>query len=156
MLLRSSGFSPGGEIPVEFTCEGDETSPPLEWTDVPDAARSLALVVDDPDAPDPRRPLRVYVHWILYNLPPGPGMLRGGVPPFELPGGTRFGTTNDGGTEYVGPCPPIGRHRYLFRLHALDTVLPDLGKPRKAELEAAMAGHLLATAELMGTYEKRR
>jgi hypothetical protein len=95
-----------------------------------------------------------WVHWVLYNLPPGDGGLPEGVMPAALPAGTLEGLNDWKRTGYGGPCPPIGRHRYFFKLYALDTVLPDLGRPTKARLEQAMAGHVLARAELMGTYQK--
>lgn len=153
-VIESSAFGPGGAIPAEYTCEGEDTAPPLAWTGVPEGTRSLALVVEDPDAPDPAAPKQVWVHWVLYDLPPDcKGLPRGGAP---LPAGTREGLNDWKRTGYGGPCPPIGRHRYFHRLYALDTVLPDLGQPTRAQLAAAMRGHVLAEAELMGTYEKRR
>jgi len=152
--LRSPAFSQGGAIPPRYTCDGEDRSPPLIWEGVPRGARSLALIVDDPDAPDPRAPKMTWVHWVLYNLPPGDGGLLEGVMPAALPAGTLEGLNDWKRTGYGGPCPPIGRHRYFFKLYALDTVLPDLGRPTKARLEQAMAGHVLARAELMGTYQK--
>jgi Raf kinase inhibitor-like YbhB/YbcL family protein len=122
---------------------------------VPPGTKSLALVVDDPDAPDPRAPKMTWVHWILYNLPPGATGLVEGVRPGDLPGGTREGVNDWGRTGYGGPCPPIGRHRYFHKLYALDLVLPDLLRPTKAKLEKAMEGHILGRAELVGTYEKK-
>ena len=110
--------------------------------------------MDDPDAPDPKAPQRVWVHWVLYNLPASAGGLEEGVAPDKLPEGTGQGKNDWNVTGYGGPCPPIGRHRYFHKLYALDTVLPDLGTPTKKELEAAMEGHVLARAELMGTYQK--
>jgi len=117
--------------------------------------RSLALIVDDPDAPDPAAPKRVYVHWVLYNLPPASGGLPEGVTAGALPAGTREGQNDWKRTGYGGPCPPIGRHRYFHKLYALDVVLPDLGTPTKKALEAAMAGHVLGQTELIGTYLKK-
>ncbi len=152
MLLRSPAFNHQGPIPRRYTCEGEDLSPPLAWEGVPAGTASLALVVDDPDAPDPAAPKMVWVHWILYNLPPDLTGLEEGVR--ALPPGTGEGLNDWGRTGYGGPCPPVGRHRYFHRLYALDTRLPDLGTPRKAELEAAMAGHVLAEAVLVGTYEK--
>jgi Raf kinase inhibitor-like YbhB/YbcL family protein len=156
MALTSSAFTAGGEIPVVHTCEGADTSPALEWSGVPAGTRSLALVVDDPDAPDPKAPRMTYVHWVLYNIPPTAtrlpeGAARGGLPP-----GTREGTNDWKRTGYGGPCPPIGRHRYFHKLYALDVDLPDLGTPTKAQLEKAMEGHVLAKAELIGTYQKKK
>jgi hypothetical protein len=153
--LTSPAFAPGGEIPEKHTCEGRDVSPRLEWSDLPAGTRSLALIVDDPDAPDPKAAKMVYVHWVLYNLPPAASALDEGVAPDALPAGTGEGTNDWKRTGYGGPCPPIGRHRYFHKLYALDTPLPDLGRPAKAQLEQAMRGHVLAQAELVGTYEKK-
>jgi Raf kinase inhibitor-like YbhB/YbcL family protein len=155
LSLTSPSFVPGGQIPSLFTCEGKDLSPRLDWSGAPPDTKSLALVVDDPDAPDPRAPKVTWVHWMLYNLPPGATGLAEGVRPGDLPGGTREGVNDWGRTGYGGPCPPIGRHRYFHKLYALDLVLPDLLRPTKAKLEKAMEGHILARAELVGTYEKR-
>ncbi len=156
LTLRSPAFQLGGEIPSLFTCESRDVSPELEWSGVPEGAKSLALIVDDPDAPDPKAPKRTYVHWVLYNLPPTAKGLTQGTSPRELPAGTREGTNDWQRTGYGGPCPPIGRHRYFFKLYALDEQLPDLGAATKAKLEAAMKGHVLGQAELVGTYQKTR
>lgn len=155
LTLTSTVFQQGGEIPGRFTCDGVDTSPPLAWSGVPEGARTLALIVDDPDAPDPAAPKRVYVHWVLYNIPTSATSLQEGVSRLQLPAGTREGRNDWGRTGYGGPCPPIGRHRYFFKLYALDAALPGLATPTKAQLEAAMKGHVLAEAELMGTYQKR-
>lgn len=152
MILRSPAFEPGAVIPACHTCEGDDVSPPLVWSDVPPGTKSLALVVEDPDAPDPRDPRMTWVHWVLYNLPPVAGRLEQDVR--SLPPGTREGLNDWKRVGYGGPCPPIGRHRYFHRLYALDTVLPDLHQPTRARLDMAMAGHILAQAELLGTYQK--
>jgi hypothetical protein len=122
---------------------------------VPDGTKGLVLIVDDPDAPDPKAPKMTWVHWVLYDLPPSAAGLPDGVSPKDLPAGTREGTNDWKRTGYGGPCPPIGRHRYFHKLYALDVELPDLGTPTKAELEAAMKGHILAHAEVMGTYQKK-
>jgi len=156
LALSSSAFSPGGEIPALFTCEGRDLSPALEWTGVPEAAKSLVLIVDDPDAPDPKAPKTTWVHWVLYNLPPSNRGLPPAVASKDLPPGTREGTNDWKRTGYGGPCPPIGRHRYFHKLYALDTVLPDLGEATKPQVETAMKGHVLAHAELMGTYQKKK
>ncbi|MGE5125707.1 MAG: YbhB/YbcL family Raf kinase inhibitor-like protein [Betaproteobacteria bacterium] len=156
LSLSSPAFVPGGEIPEQFTCEGRDLSPALEWTGVPEAAKSLVLIVDDPDAPDPKAPKMTWVHWVLYNLPPTAQGLVQAVGRRDLPAGTREGTNDWKRTGYGGPCPPIGRHRYFHKLYALDTMLPDLGPATKPEVEAAMKGHVLAHAELMGTYQKKR
>jgi len=156
LRIESSGFGAGGEIPSVHTCEGNDTSPPLAWSGVPEGARSLALIVDDPDAPDPKAPKMTWVHWVLYDMPPTATGLAGGLAPKDLPAGTREGRNDWKRTGYGGPCPPIGRHRYFHKLYALDVALGDLGAPTKARLEQAMEGHVLARAELMGTYQKQR
>jgi hypothetical protein len=154
--LSSTAFAPNGAIPSKFTCEGEDISPQLEWSGGPNGTRSLALIVDDPDAPDPAKPQRVYVHWVVYNISDSATRIaenaaRNGV----LPHGAMQGTNDWGKQTYGGPCPPIGRHRYFFKLYALDDTM-NLKKPTKAELEKAMEGHILAQTELMGTYEKKR
>ena len=156
MKLASTAFAAQGEIPRRHTCEGDDLAPALRWTDVPALARSLALIVDDPDAPDPAAPRMTWVHWVLYNLDPAAAGLPEGAAMSALPRGTLEGVNDWGRTGYGGPCPPIGRHRYFHKLYALDTVLPDLRRPTKAALEKAMQGHVLAQATLVGTYQKRR
>lgn len=156
LKLSSSAFSPKGKIPAKYTCEGSDVSPSLEWSGVPPGAKSLALIVDDPDAPDPRAPKMTWVHWVLYNLPLSARGLPEAVQKKALPDGTREGLNDWKRTGYGGPCPPIGEHRYFFKLYALDTVLPDLGNPTKAQLEKAIQGHILAQAELLGTYEKAK
>jgi Raf kinase inhibitor-like YbhB/YbcL family protein len=153
--LRSSDFQPGGSIPAELTCEGADRSPALDWTDAPAGTKSFALIVDDPDAPDPDAPKMTWVHWVLYDLPANVRALPGGIGTAALPPGTREGTNDWKRTGYGGPCPPIGRHRYFHKLYALDTTLGDLGHPAKAALEKAMDGHVLGKAELVGTYQKR-
>lgn len=155
LTLTSAAFEPSGEIPARFTCEGEDLSPALAWSGLPEGARSLALIVDDPDAPDPAAPKMTWVHWVLYNLPPSAAGLGEAVASRDLPAGTREGLNDWQRTGYGGPCPPIGRHRYFFKLYALDAELPDLGRPTKAQLEKAMEGHVLARAELVGTYQKQ-
>ena len=152
MMISSSAFAHHGPMPKRYTCEGKDISPPLEWRGVPSGAQSLVLIADDPDAPDPAAPKRVWVHWLLYNLPVGSMGLPEAVK--SLPVGTLEGLNDWPRTGYGGPCPPIGRHRYFFKLYALDVVLPDLNKPTKKMLEQAMAGHILAEAQLVGTYQK--
>jgi Raf kinase inhibitor-like YbhB/YbcL family protein len=154
LTLTSTAFTHGKEIPSKHTCEGADLSPPLAWSGVPAEARSLVLIVDDPDAPDPAAPKMTYVHWLLYNIPTSATALAEGVE--GLPIGTLAGLNDWRRPEYGGPCPPIGRHRYFHKLYALDTVLPDLHNPTKAALEAQMSGHVVAQAELVGTYQKRR
>jgi Raf kinase inhibitor-like YbhB/YbcL family protein len=152
LTITSPAFSSGGLIPATYTCDGQDIPPELSWDGVPSAVRSLALIVDDPDAPDPKAPKRIWVHWVLYNISPTEtGLPEGGNP---LPPGTLEGTNDWNRTGYGGPCPPIGRHRYFFKLFALDTMLPDLGEPTKAELEKAMDGHILERAAIMGLYER--
>lgn len=155
LIFTSPAFSDGGEIPRQYTCEGDDVSPPLEWTGAPEGTKSYALVVDDPDAPDPDAPKMTWVHWVLYNLPSECHALGESVSRGTLPPGTREGLNDWRNLGYGGPCPPVGSHRYVHKLYALDTVLPDLGAPSKAELEAAMRGHVLSRAELVGTYAKQ-
>lgn len=152
--LTSQSFTQGGEIPVQHTCEGADTSPPLVWTEPPAATKGLALIVDDPDAPDPKAPRVTWVHWVLYDLPPDSRGLSQDVS--QLPAGTREGLNDWKRTGYGGPCPPVGRHRYFFKLYALDTRLGDRGPLSKADLEKAMEGHVLAETQLMGTYQKQR
>jgi Raf kinase inhibitor-like YbhB/YbcL family protein len=156
MTITSPVFRHEGAIPARHTCEGDDVSPPLMLGGVPTAAKSLALIVDDPDAPDPAAPKRVWVHWVIYNLPPATKELPEGVRADALPAGTRVGKNDWGNAGYGGPCPPIGRHRYFHKLYALDTVLADLNQPNKGALEKAMQGHIIGEATLMGTYQKAK
>lgn len=152
--LSSPCFKPHSEIPSAYTCEGGDRAPALSFSELPAGTRSLALIVDDPDAPDPRAPKTTWVHWVLYNIPPSAtGLPEGGAP---LPSGALEGKNDWKRTGYGGPCPPIGRHRYFFKLYALDTVLPDLGHPSKAQLLQAMQEHILSQAELVGTYQKKK
>lgn len=154
LTIRSPAFPHGGAIPPLHTCEGRDLSPALEFSGAPEGTRSLALIVHDPDAPDPKAPKIDWVHWVLYNLPAGCKGLPQDAGETALPPGTLPGISDFKRTGWGGPCPPIGRHRYFFVLHALDSVLPDLGTPTRQRLERALAGHVLATSELMGTYQK--
>lgn len=154
LKLTSIAFAHGGEISSKYTCEGQDISPPLAWSGVPPNAKSLALIVDDPDAPDPAAPKVTWVHWVLYNIPTSVSALPEAAK--QLPAGTLSGLNDWHRTGYGGPCPPIGRHRYFHKLYALDTVLPDLDSPSKAVIEAQMKGHIIAQAELVGTYQKRK
>lgn len=154
--LTSSAFPHQGEIPKKYTCDGADVSPPLDWSGLPEGTRSLVLVVDDPDAPDPKAPKMTWVHWVLYNLPPTATGLPEAVPPERLPAGTLEGLNDWKRTGCGGPCPPIGRHRYFHKLYALSALLPDLGRPTKAKLEEAMKGKVLGQVELIGTYQRSR
>lgn len=154
MKLESPAFPPGGSIPVRHTCDGIDCSPELRWSGAPPGTQSFVLIVDDPDAPDPAAPQRVWVHWVLYNLPADCTGLPEAVPPHQLPPGTLEGKNDWNRTGYGGPCPPIGRHRYFHKLYALDTRLPNLHLPTKAELLKAMEGHVLEQVEIVGTYER--
>jgi Raf kinase inhibitor-like YbhB/YbcL family protein len=153
MKIESSAFSPGAEIPRLHTCEGEDISPALRFAEVPPGAKSLVLIVDDPDAPDPAAPRMTWVHWVLYDMSPAtvelaPRATSAGVK-------ARDGLNDWRRSGYGGPCPPIGRHRYFFKLYALDSMLGDLRQPTKPQLEQAMAGHVIAQAELIGTYQKQ-
>jgi phosphatidylethanolamine-binding protein (PEBP) family uncharacterized protein len=135
LVLTSTEFTDRGIIPRRYTCEGEDISPPLIWSGTPERTKSFALIVDDPDAPDPAAPRMIWTHWVMYNLPPKIRELPAGISSEALP-------------------PGIGRHRYFHKLYALDVVLPELGVATKEELEEAMQGHILAKAVLVGTYEK--
>ena len=154
LSLNSGVFNEGGVVPSKYTCEGDDVAPPLEWDGVPENAQSLVLIVDDPDAPDPDNPRMTWVHWVVYNLPPDVRGLPEGAMADMLPVGTKQGLNDWKNIGYGGPCPPIGRHRYFFKLYVLDTILENLSSPTKVEVEAAMQGHVIAQAELVGTYKK--
>ena len=154
MQISSPAFSANAAIPTPYTCDGEDISPPLAWRGLPTGTVSLALIVDDPDAPDPEAPKRTWVHWLLYNLPAETDGLAENVGTGGLPAGTLSGINDWSRPGYGGPCPPIGRHRYFFKLYALDAVLPDLDLPRKTDLLRAMDGHILAEAELVGTYRR--
>lgn len=157
MKLSSSAFTHLAEIPQQYTCEGSDQAPPLTWSEVPAEAKSLALIVDDPDAPDPAAPKMTWVHWVLYNITPhSTGIATGSSGKPELPPGTLEGLNDWKRTGYGGPCPPIGRHRYFHKLYALDVVLPILQPATKASLEKAMQGHVIAQCELMGHYQKKK
>lgn len=157
LRLTSTAFAPGGEIPARHSCDGDDVSPPLAWVDPPQGTKSFALVVDDPDAPDPKAPRTVWVHWVVYDLPADVRSLREAVrTAADLPKGARMGKNDWGKAAWGGPCPPVGRHRYFHKLYALDVALGDRGPLTKKELEAAMKGHVLARVELVGTYERGR
>lgn len=150
--LTSPAFAYGEKIPVRYTCEGDDISPPLQWTGAPVETRSYALIMDDPDAPR-----GTWVHWVLFNLPAGTVELAPAVPTLpELPSGARHGRNTAGDTSYAGPCPPPGKpHRYFFRLYSLDIMLGLPPGVTRQELEQAMDQHILGQGTLMGTYQHR-
>ncbi len=154
LTLTSPAFAQGEAIPDKYTCQGDDSSPALQWTSPPSGTKSLALIVEDPDAPT-----GTWVHWIVYNIPPDAGELAEGAskanaPEFRLPKDALQGSTSFGRRDYGGPCPPSGSHRYFFRLYALDIALNRPGLD-KAALSDAMKEHVLAAGELMGTYKKK-
>jgi Raf kinase inhibitor-like YbhB/YbcL family protein len=153
--LTSSKFEHQAEIPAVYTCDGSDMSPPLQWTGVPAKTQSLALVLEDPDATEP--PRRMWTHWVVFNIPPITHALHESVRARrDLPRGAREGTNDWQRVGYSGPCPPSGRkHHYLFKLFALDVVL-DLEAPTQPDLEREMHGHVLARAELIGTYERKK
>ncbi|WP_363320007.1 YbhB/YbcL family Raf kinase inhibitor-like protein [Nitrosomonas sp.] len=155
LTLTSPSFTHGGMIPTLYTCDGQDISPALSWSGVPDHAKSLVLIIDDPDAPDPDAPKMTWVHWVLYNIPPHVNELPENIAGNKLPTGTLQGINDWKRTGYGGPCPPIGVHRYFHKLYALDVVLPDLKHPTKSELEAAMQGHIITQTELIGRYHRR-
>ena len=154
LTLKSSAFPHNGAIPRRYTCQGGDVSVPLAWSGAPPATKSFVLIVDDPDAPDPKAPRMTWVHWVLYNLPPTATALQEGIRAGELPKGTLEGLNDWKRTGYGGPCPPIGRHRYFHKLYALGTLLPAMESATKTDLEQAMKGHVLEKAELIGTYQK--
>jgi Raf kinase inhibitor-like YbhB/YbcL family protein len=156
LVLAALTFADGETIPEKHTCEGPDVSPGLKWSGAPPGTKSFALIVDDPDAPDPAAPKMTWVHWVVYNIPadmaqfPEDALRKGSV------AGAAEGLNDWNETGWRGPCPPKGRHRYFFKLYALDAALPLQGPVRKPQLEAAMQGRILAEAQLMGTYEKQK
>ena len=156
LTIQSTAFNHNADIPTRYTCEGDDMAPPLQWQGIPEAARSLVLIVDDPDAPDPEAPKMTWVHWVLFNIPVDAEGLPDAAALSDLPAGTEEGLNDWGRTGYGGPCPPIGRHRYFHKLYALDAVLENLNQPSKAQLETAIQGHVIAEAALIGTYQKQK
>ena len=155
MQLTSPSFENQKRIAKKFTCDGENISPALKWSAVPEGTKSFALIVDDPDAPDPANPRMTWVHWVLYNIPATVSSLPESVKDKDLPEGTLQGLNDWKKTGYGGPCPPTGKHRYFHKLYALDIVLPDLAHPTKAKLEKAMKGHVLSKAELIGLYQRK-
>jgi Raf kinase inhibitor-like YbhB/YbcL family protein len=156
LTLTSPSFAAGEAIPVRHTCEGGDVSPALSWSGAPSGTKSFALIMDDPDAPDPKAPQTTWVHWVIYNIPASLMKLVEGAASSGLPDGTLFGTNDWKRLGYGGPCPPMGRHRYFHKLYAVDTVLPDLNGPDKAALLRAMQGHVLAEGQIIGTYQKQK
>jgi Raf kinase inhibitor-like YbhB/YbcL family protein len=154
MTITSPSFLHDGVIPSRHTCDGQNISPALVWHGVPSEAKSLVLIVDDPDAPDPAAPKMTWGHWVLYNLPVGADGLSEAITAKDLPAGTLQGLNDWQHPGYGGPCPPIGSHRYFHKLFALNTVLPDLNRPTKVVLEKAMQGHVIARSELIGRYQR--
>ena len=153
-VLTSAAFADNGAIPKRYTCEDADVSPPLSWSEAPPGTKSFALIVDDPDAPDPRAPKMTWVHWVIENIPADTLSLPEGAAQRGLPAGAVQGLNDWKRTGYRGPCPPIGRHRYFHKLYALDTILSSLDHPTKAQLLNALKGHVLAVAQLVGTYQK--
>lgn len=156
LTIQSSAFLHDGEIPPRYTSDGEDISPPLQWSGVPDRTRSFVLIVDDPDAPDPAAPQRVWVHWVLYNIPAGVTSLPEGGGPKDLFKKIIEGVNDWKKMGYGGPSPPIGRHRYFFKLYALDKELPARSGMTKGALEKEMKGHILAEGTLIGTYKRHR
>lgn len=154
--LHSTAFQNNVEIPSKYTCEGNDVSPPLSWSGAPAGTKSFALIVSDPDAPDPKAPRQTWTHWVLFNVPATLTALPEGVKPKTLAKEIGTGRNDFGHTEWGGPCPPIGRHRYFFKLYALDTTLDASARLSREELEVRIKDHVLASAELMGTYEKKK
>lgn len=156
LRIESPAFQHGGAIPRQYTCDDRDVSPPLRWSGVPDRAKSLVLIVDDPDAPDPAAPKRVYVHWVLYDIPVSVTRIDEGGEHAAVKAGARQGKNDWDRVGYGGPCPPIGRHRYYFKLYALDTMLGDRGESTKRDIEQAMREHIVESAEVMGTYQRSK
>ena len=145
MKITSSAFENNTKIPFKYTCDGNNVNPPLSFSDIPQNAKSLTLIVDDPDAP-----AETWVHWLVFNINPKVTNVEEG----KIPSGSQEGITSFGKTGYGGACPPSGTHRYFFKLYALDTVL-NLTNPDKAALEKEMQNHILAKAELIGLYKRK-
>jgi hypothetical protein len=154
IILSSPAFHDGGSIPTVYTCDGSDISPPLAWSGGPPGTRSYALIVADPDAPDPAAPKRTWIHWVLYNIPAEAKNLAEGAASHTLPAGTQIGINDWKHSNYGGPCPPIGRHRYFFKLYALDSLVKNLPHGDSRALEKAMQGHVIDKAQLVGTYQR--
>jgi len=148
--VKSEAFEEGGMIPKKYTCDGEDASPPLSWTGVPEGTEALALICDDPDAP-----VGTWVHWVIFNIPPDTTGLSENIPPERvLESGARQGRNDFGNIGYGGPCPPRGTHRYYFKLYALDKKVDLEPGATKDELLKAMEGHILAEGKLMGRYKR--
>ncbi len=151
MELKSKAFEPGGLIPAKYTCDGEDISPPLNWSDTPAGTKTFALISDDPDAP-----VGTWVHWVIWNISASARALDENLPKSaSLPNSAKQGTTDFRRIGYGGPCPPSGTHRYFFKLYALDMTLDLPASTTKKDLEMAMQGHILAQAELIGKYRRR-
>ena len=149
--ITSSAFDDGGMIPPKYTCDSDDISPPLQWEGVPEAAQSIALICDDPDAP-----VGTWVHWVLFKLPADTRKLPENVPTDQtLPSGAKQGNNDWGRIGYGGPCPPSGTHRYFFKIYALDTEIDLSPGATKSQLLQAMEGHILAQGQLIGKYQRQ-
>lgn len=145
MKITSSAFENDAKIPQKYTCDGENINPPLLFSQVPQNAKSLVLIMDDPDAP-----MGTFVHWVLYNIPPSTSEIKED----SMPGEASVGRNSGGRSDYIGPCPPSGTHRYFFKLYALDSVLSLDGNSGKKEVEDAMTGHILEQAQLIGLYSR--
>jgi len=146
MKITSSAFQESGNIPSKFTCDGSDTSPPLQITGVPSEAKSLVLIADDPDAPG-----GLFTHWLVWNIPPQTSSILEGSAPKGI-----HGTNDFGKPDYGGPCPPSGTHRYYFKVFALDRELNLASSAKRRQLDAAMQGHVIAQGELMGRYSRKK
>jgi Raf kinase inhibitor-like YbhB/YbcL family protein len=151
MTLESPAFKANEPIPAKYTCQGANVSPALKWTQIPGGTKSLAIIVEDPDAPDPKEPKMVWGHWVLYNISPEITEVPEGVKNLK---GAREGYNDFRRARYEGPCPARGRHRYFYKLYALDFLPGYLELPSREDLLRRIDGHILGVAELMGTYEK--
>jgi Raf kinase inhibitor-like YbhB/YbcL family protein len=156
MLLSSTAFAASERIPARHTCDGENLSPALAWSGLPEGTQSLVLIVDDPDAPDPAAPEMTWVHWVLYDIPPETAGLPEGVAPGDLPDGALQGINSWNAPGYGGPCPPIGEHRYFHKLYALSEPLGDWDGPTADQVVDAMRGKVLGSTELIGTYAKQQ
>jgi len=150
--FESPAFKNNTEIPMQYTCDGKDFSPPLKWEGAPAGTKSFAIVIDDPDAPDPAAPKMTWVHWVLYNIPGNTDSLPEN---FQKTSDSHQALNDWKMVGYRGPCPPTGRHHYHHKIYALDTKLPETGIKTKANLEKAMSGHILAQAEFIATYQKK-